>query len=265
MAPHDAAADFDEQFRPLLRQARAFADEFCGALNATFSNEFPESTVVRVIVGTLPLYHGAVMALAEPESALGALALMRPIIENWLHLHFIAGDDEMANSPCRALQLEFGWATLTERLVTANGDPKQIADLKDRMAAVRMLLDERGCVDTARDFRAVRRDARDVGKQLSLNWLPVAWQAASQAAHGSGWEWLLTRTESGAEWTHPDDGQRARWLSNLVLLFDNFAQSAFLLLGFDMKSGTPENLFHQTTQLLAHPILAGSREESLPE
>jgi hypothetical protein len=262
MAHVVTSAEFDGQFRPLLIQARAFADEFYESLSESFSNEYPESTVVRVIVGTLPLYHGAVLALTEPDSALGALALTRPIIENWLHLHFLVGDDEMANSACRALQLELGWASWTERLVMANGDPKQIADLKDRMDAIRTLLAERGCEDIARDFRAVNLDTRNVGVQIGLNWLPVAWQAASQAAHGSGWEWLLIGNETGVQWSHPTDGQRARWLNNLVLLLNNFAQAAFLLLGFDMHSGAPKSLLAGTTRLLANPILTRSREES---
>lgn len=67
VSPPGPTVDFEQQFRGLLDQARVLADEFRAALPEIVANEFPQITVVRVIVGTLPMCDAALMALADPS------------------------------------------------------------------------------------------------------------------------------------------------------------------------------------------------------
>jgi hypothetical protein len=264
--------DFERDFSALLTRAREMADTLYASLAVSYPNVFPDSTVIRTIVATAPLYHAALLALAEPDSSLGALALARPILENWLHLHWIAGD-EMSDAACRALRLEMGWAHWTHQLVTANGDATQIHELEARIGEVQRMLDERHCSGRRRDFGDINRATKEAAKELGRDWLPTAWQAASQVAHGSGCEWLLHSEGDATAWEHPTEENRAGWLNNLVVLFNNFAQTAFALLRFKPAKGAPRAVFEETERILSHPILVGSRSdgdgrqagESLPE
>lgn len=212
-------------------------------------------------MATVPLYEAALAALSAPESALGVLALQRPLIENWLHLTFIVGgDDDMADAPCRALQMELGWAKWTHTLVTAAADPAQVREADARIAELTRLLAEHNCTPQARDFRAIGQDTKTAAQRYGWDWLPPAWQAASQVAHGSGWEWLVASTSSGSIWRHPTNEQRAGWLNNLILIFNNLAQTVFLILRFNLESGVPRKLFIDANQICDHPLLAASRK-----
>jgi hypothetical protein len=51
---------------------------------------FPDSTVLRLNLAVSVQYFAAVSALGEAETALGALSLLRGLIEAWAHLYLCA-------------------------------------------------------------------------------------------------------------------------------------------------------------------------------
>jgi hypothetical protein len=251
--------DFDREFAALLTEAHELANEFYGALTETFANKFPESTVYRVVVGTVPLYEAALNALADSFASLGAVALLRPLIENWIHLRFMVGPlPEMEGADCRALQLELGWAMATERLLRS-ADPAQLPGVQARVQEVLRLLRQGGCPERPRTYSRIDSDSKKVAKEFGLDWMPGAWQSASQTAHGAGWEWLLRETGSATEWVDPDPEQRAGWLNNLIWIFNQFTQIVFLLIGHDLTSGPALALRERADRLLDHPLLADTR------
>jgi hypothetical protein len=80
-----------------------------------------------------PLYLTAVGALAEQETSLGALALIRPLIETWAHMYFIMDDDELADASCRAIRLEVGWAHDTLGLARVSGSTVEVDTAQRRL------------------------------------------------------------------------------------------------------------------------------------
>jgi hypothetical protein len=88
---------FEAKFGALLTAARALPTRLAEAVDASYSDgvpgdQFPEATAARQMLRVLPLYHAAIAALANSETALRALALMRPLMEAWAQLYFIMGE-----------------------------------------------------------------------------------------------------------------------------------------------------------------------------
>ena len=243
----------------LVHRARELGERFEGILPEVFTNTFPAATVSRIVFATMPLYHAAVDCLGSGSTALASQALMRPMNENWLHLHFIAGDDNLDEAACRALQVELGWAIWTWDLMDATGDAAAIAIADERMKGVKAVVAEHGCAEQTRDFRKISRHAKEISAEPGWDWVLGAWKSASQVAHGSGWEWLLRPVHGHQQWSDPDPDCRAGWLNNMLVLFNNFAQTVLYLLGYTLDHGPAHDLHTETMQLLDDPILVLSR------
>src|SRR5712692_766628 len=119
--PHER---FRAKFVPLLGSARDLPHVLSSVVGDRFpqgvaGDSFPNATVQRLLFGMLPLYHAAVAALDDPETSLGALALMRGLIEAWAQLYFLMGNDDGADAACRAIRLEVGWAAAMVGLARA--------------------------------------------------------------------------------------------------------------------------------------------------
>jgi len=94
--------DDESHLADLISDARLYGEMVSASLPAVPGDQFPEATVVRVMLSVVPLYHAGVRSCVEPDTALAALALLRPLIEALGYLAFIVGEDEMTDAACRA-------------------------------------------------------------------------------------------------------------------------------------------------------------------
>jgi hypothetical protein len=118
--------EFDAAFEALLARAREVARWVASSLPDSAGDQMPEATVRRVMLSAEALYHAAVASLAEPETAMGSLVLLRSLIEAFGYLWFIAGDDDQASAECRAIRVELAWAN--NMLGLAKGAGSAMAD-----------------------------------------------------------------------------------------------------------------------------------------
>lgn len=130
---------------------------------------------MRVVMASVAPVRGGAASLSTPGSAQGVLALQRALIENWLHLAFIIGEDDMSDAPCRALRMEPGWAASTHQLVPAATDQARVSEAAARLPGLTRLLTERSC--SARCTRLPRHrqsDQRSGGSmRAGTGYLPV--------------------------------------------------------------------------------------------
>jgi hypothetical protein len=111
----DRLERFHEHFWPLIELACSLPDLTHEAVSDVYGSsfggtDFPIVTAAWQMVSLVPLYKAALVALRDPQTSLGTQALMRSLLEAWTHLYFIMGIDELRGGPCRALQVELGWA-----------------------------------------------------------------------------------------------------------------------------------------------------------
>jgi len=136
---------FQTRFVPLLAEARRLPLLLGEVIERDFPSgtpgvEMPAATIERLLVATYPLYHAAVANLAQPETTLGSLALIRSLLETWAHFYFIADDDLLKDAACPALRIEAGFAAHMVSLARTAGsemvDQLVIAEERERLVEV---------------------------------------------------------------------------------------------------------------------------------
>jgi hypothetical protein len=255
---------FEQRFVPLLAQARELARLLSSTVDEHFpdgvaGDQFPEATAQRILLSVGPLYHAAVKALTDDEAALGALALMRPLIEAWVQLYFIMGTDDGADAACRAIRLEIGWARDTVGLTRAGGADvaDQVEVAERRQAEIEALKAERKCKGGSRTYNQVDQSVRNMGEQYNIDWLLGAWRSSSQMTHVAGWDWLLTDQGDGTSAIgYPEPSHRAGRLNHLVVLFYNVAQTSLVVLGVMLDSDPARAIYDEAMAFLHNPFLA---------
>lgn len=258
-----AEEHFQAKFLPCLSEARKLADTHGEIIDTRFPSgvpggQLPEATVFRLMLSAIPLYHAAVAALAEPETTMGSLVLMRSLIEAWTHLFFIVGDGGVG-AGCRALRLERGWAIDNIALTSAAG-PGMVGEKEKaeaRMAEVMQLWGELGCTSgKPRNYSNVGPTTKEIEKTVGIDWLLSMWHTTSQMAHVGGFDWLLVDRGGGTSaFAHPPPSHRASRLNHLVVLFSCASWNAFQILGVDVE-GEPSNAFNASVRdLLDRPFL----------
>lgn len=257
------ARRFDVRFAS-LRAAAFTLPDVVGEVVTTSSfgpvrgDQFPEATATRQMLAVTPLYLAGVASLALPETSLAALALMRPLIETWMHLYFIMGEDEMADAACRAIRLEAGWAQNTLAVVRASG-LERASDLdiaKRRVREIEAERSRRGCRGGVRDYGDVEQTVKTMADRHKIDWLLGAWRSSSQMVHAAGWDWALTRSGDGSlVAVDPAPSQRAARLNHLVVLFYNVTQTYLVVTGVLLDSDPARRVWTAARQVLDDPWL----------
>jgi hypothetical protein len=218
----------------------------------------PNATVFRLLLATVPLDHAAVLALSEPETTLGSLALMRGLIEAWAHLYFIQAAVP-AQMACRALRLERGWVADTVALAHFEDEnlPGQLQKARQREAAILELWTDLGCkAGRPRRYGDVRATIKDIETKFRIDWLLQIWSSASQTSHVSGWDWLLVDHEDGGTRPIlPMPSHRAGRLNHLTVLFSNVGSTALHSVQVDLESAVSRRFHNRALTLLDDPFL----------
>jgi hypothetical protein len=236
--PEDRLERFHERFWPLIDLARALPDLSDEAVSDVYGpsfggTDFPIVTAARQMVSLVPLYKAALVALRDPQASLGTQALMRSLLEAWAHLYFIMGTDELRGAPCRALQVELGWAQNARgTLLEVGPEPAGLlAEVEARIRVLGELQKALGCTKCgAHDYSDVPATLQQLSKIApdGIPWLIAEWRSTSQVSHVGGWEWLAQDGDDGTTAvSDPRPSIRAIWLNHLVLLFHNVAQTYF--------------------------------------
>jgi hypothetical protein len=217
---------FEAKFGALLTAARALPTRLAEAVDASYSDgvpgdQFPEATAARQMLRVLPLYHAAIAALANSETALRALALMRPLMEAWAQLYFIMGDEDEAGRPCRAIRLEAGWAAHTVSVARSGGQEtrEELEKALRRQKDIEGIQGEWGCKGSRRDYGDCDQTIREMDLRLDIDWLLGAWRSSSQMVHAAAWDWILQDQGDGSSVeVDPSPSHRAARLNHLVVL-----------------------------------------------
>jgi hypothetical protein len=250
---------FEARFAPLRSSARDIPAILAREDRSVPGDQFPEATAERQILAVTPLYHAAVAALAEPETSLGALALMRPLIETWMHMYFIMGEDDMADAACRAIRLEAGWAADTLGLVRASGEElaSEIDKAQRRLDEIESLRNRRRCKGGRRGYGDADQTARTMAAKLDIDWLMGAWRSSSQMVHAAGWDWSIEAQGDGTVAAiHPTPSHRAARLNHLVVLYYNVAQTYLVITGIDLDSDVARAIHKASFDILENRWLA---------
>jgi hypothetical protein len=85
-----------------------------------------------------PVYRAGLEALGAANATLGALVLIRSLIEGLAMLYYVMGDDAMADAGPRAVRLEQSWARSNLELVRAAAPAMddQRAVVEERVAEI---------------------------------------------------------------------------------------------------------------------------------
>lgn len=232
---------FEQKFQPRLTEARELAYVFANAMPESVpGDEMPDSTVFRLLLATVPLYHAAILNLSEAETTLGTVALLRSLIETWTHVFFIwNGADDRG---CRALRLERGWATESVALARAAKDdmPGGFDKAVERERQVLELWDRSGCASgRSRNYNNVRSTIDAIKMRFpNLDWVYPQWMAGSQVAHVGGWDWMLAdRGDGSSAAVLPSPSHRAGRLNHVAVVFSNVAAISLDILGVDLATG----------------------------
>ena len=235
--------------------AAAIEAHFCEGIP---DNQFPEATALRSMLAVTPLYHAAVACLSEPETTLGSLALMRPLLETWGHLYFLMGEDNMRDAQCRAIRLELGWAAGTLGMVRSSGD--ELADQLDiaerRCREISKIQTSYRCQGGPRDYGDADSTMKSMAQKLEIAWLAGLWRSSSQIVHAAGWDWLLENTEDGTSVAaDPVPAHRAARLNHLVVLYSNVAQTFLVVAGIELDSDAAKAVSSAAMEILDDPLL----------
>jgi hypothetical protein len=263
-APNQAQLErFEARFAPMLARARQLPALASDAVATVFPDglpdlQFPEATANRQMLAATPLYHAAVAALGEPGTSLGALALIRALVETWSHLYFIMGDDQLTDSPCRALRLEDGWAaeSLGLLLETNDAHDDELEAVKQRQALIEQLKNQRGCKGGRRDYRNVAGTLKDLATRESVDWAVSEWRHSSQIAHAAGWELTVTVDKDGrGVSTDPAPSWRATSLNHIVIVFHSAAMTYVAITRADPHSEPARAFIAEVRGVLDDPWL----------
>jgi hypothetical protein len=202
-------------------------------------DQFPEATAARLIIAVTPQYHAAVACLAEPGTALGAVVLMRPLIEAWAHLYFIVGKDDLADAACRALRLEVGLAVEILGMVQDAGQAyaNQVESAQRRVEELEATAGSLGCKGNRRSYSEVGSTVKAMGKERNIPWLFGAWRSFSLTGHVGGWDWSIEDQGDGrSAIVDSSPSLRAGWLKNIVVLYSNVVWAYMLVTGIPYDS-----------------------------
>jgi hypothetical protein len=236
--PGNQLEGFHRRLWGLIDLARLLPDITDEAVSEVYGpsvdgTDFPLVTAARQMVSLVPLYKAALVALKDPQSSLGTQALMRSLLEAWAHLYFIMGTDELRGAPCRALQVELGWAQNARGTLLEVGSVPDglLAEVEARIEVLGELQKAHGCTKCgAHDYSSVQATLVKLSKvgPDGIPWLIGEWRSTSQVSHVAGWEWLAADGDDGSTTaSDPRPSTRAIWLNHLVLLFHNVAQTYF--------------------------------------
>ncbi len=240
---------FETRFAPLMRAARTLPGVVEEALLRHYPQgipgyAMPAATASRMLLAVDPLYHAAVQSLAEPDTALGALALMRPIIEAWCHLFWILGLDGAKDAPCRAIRLEQMWMGSSLGVAHASKDVEEIRKAEHRRGEIRDLYNSTRCTGGPRKYGDTETTVIDVSAKLQADWLPAAWRSSSQMVHVGGWDWaLVDRGDGVSVLQSPTPSHRATRLNHLIIIYYNVAMAAVELTGAGRDSDAARTVY----------------------
>jgi len=263
MTASDRLEQFEQEFRLRLADAGMLATRLGDALpEGVQGKDVPTSTVFRLLHATESLYHSAVLVLSEPETSLGALALLRSLIETWVHLHFIGyGDPEGA--ACRALRLERGWAEEVVGLAHAAKKSKlgdSVAQAERRRQDIQALWDQNGCRGKIRSYRDITSTIRAIEEAFpGLDWLYTAWKSASLMTHVGGWDWAITAQVDGRLGpAGPAPSHRATRLNHIEVVWANIGYTSLYIAGVDQSVGAGLHFHEACQRALDDPFVSGA-------
>jgi hypothetical protein len=118
----------DDEFEVQFSEVLSIAEENVWHANVALDDallkdvhgdSMPQIPIWRLHLGATSNFLGIVQCLKTRYSSLGALSLLRGLVEAWAHLFFIADNGESGTSAMRAIQFEAGvlseWASIDKR------------------------------------------------------------------------------------------------------------------------------------------------------
>jgi hypothetical protein len=249
---------FESRFLPLLNEATSLStltaeiiEDF--RLDGVAGDKFPEATVLRLLMGTDPLYKAAIHCLDRADTSFGAYALLRPLLDSWAHLWHLMNSGT-ARAGCQALRIELGWAMMHVEKLKASSDADAARGLpaaEGRLKEIRQLFADHRCKGGTRTYSHVGHTLKEMQVALNAPWLPDMHDGSSRVIHASGHDWLTMDNGDGtSSLIDPMPSQRAARLNHLTILFHSCSATALVLLGLQGDSPAQARLSENANRIL---------------
>jgi len=232
------ASPENDEFELKFAEVLAMAEENAWRTNAVLDetvlkdvrgNSMPQIPIWRLHLGATSSFLGIIQCLKTRYSSLGALSLLRGLVESWAHLHFIADETEPGTAAMRAIQFEAGvlseWASIDKK----NNPALDYAEtMKRHQRSIMRLWRENGG-----DGEPRRRKYGDVNGTLEkiavspgLDRVQVLHAASSSGVHVGASDFLLKSEPTSVTVTWITPGRRCAWLQLAIMSFDYLTLSA---------------------------------------
>ena len=192
-------------------------------------DSMPEFPIFRLHVGATANFLGVIQCLKTRYSSIGALSLLRGLIESWTHLYFIADETEGGTPAQRAVRYEAGvlseWGDAQKK---AKPEPDLEEVLRRKYARIMELWADNG--GTGKLNRRTRRHVSPTWKKITalpeFKGIEVLYDSSSLAVHVSAVDFLFASDDSQItlKWVRP--GVRPDWLLFAAACFENLTYSA---------------------------------------
>jgi hypothetical protein len=190
----------------------------------------PEIPVLRLHLGATANFLGVIRCLKTPYSSIGALSLLRGLIESWTHLYFIADETEAGTPAQRAVRYEAGvrneWRNF-EKKTKPDLDHREMFR-RNRTTIMGLWTDNGGKGEPKnRTYNHVSSTWKKITALPEFKGIEVLRDSSSVAAHVGAVDFLFAFDDSQitVEWVSP--GRRSVWLLFAIVCFDNLTFSAF--------------------------------------
>ncbi len=191
----------------------------------------PEIPVWRLHLVATSTFLAIIQCLKKRVSSLGALSLLRGMIEAWTHVFFIADNSESGTPAHRAIRFESGvlseWASIQKRM-NPDVDYEQIM-AHNHQGIMKLWIANGGQNDPARrTYKHVNQTIEKMAKNPELASLGIIHASSSVAVHVSSADFLLESNEFGVTVVWTSDARRFAWLQLAIVCFDYLTTSALL-------------------------------------
>jgi len=233
--PDAITVEFEHEFAKVLNLAEDNIQQSNHLLQELLLSDVqrdsvPEIPVWRLHLSATATFLGIIQCLKTPSSSLGALSLLRGLVESWTHLYFIADETEKGTPAQRAIRYEAGvlleWRNFDKK--TRPGSDHEETRRRHHATIMRLWVANGGEDEPrSRTYRHVQPTWEKITALPQVKGIEALRDSSSVAVHVGAVDFLLAFNDSQitVEWVSP--GRRSAWLLYAIVCFDNLTLSAF--------------------------------------
>lgn len=241
---------FEIEFASLIAKAREGAQNSLELVErfvhvGADQMSMPQVAIWRLHLTASSMFRGALKCLENNDSSLGALPLIRGLIEAWSHLFYITDMEGSGTPALRAIQFEHGtlagWAAAQKKMTPDFDYNSEMKGIEKRMRELYVAHGHDG-VMRQRTYKDVEQSLKKCSSLPDFSELQFLYAVGSVASHATAVDFLITLNPEGAELTWVSPARRAAWFRFAVKYFDYSTLLALSLSADHEVKFVPEQL-----------------------